>query len=281
MPGDFQGLRVVAFESRRADELTRMLQRFGATAWVSPSMRELPLDVRASVVDYAQRLCAGAFDLAILMTGVGLRQLAAAVEHAVPLDDLQAAYAKTPTLARGPKPVLVLREWGLRPTYTVPEPNTWRELLETIDREGIALSEARVAVQEYGRSNPALIEGQMERGAQVECVRIYRWGLPEDMAPLEANIRRLAAGEADVVMLTSTPQILHIEEVAGRLGLTEAVHAALPHMVVASIGPTCSETLREHHWPVDLEPEHPKMGHLVTESAARCHALLAAKRDTV
>jgi uroporphyrinogen decarboxylase len=39
---------------------------------------------------------------------------------------------------------------------------------------------------------------------------------------------------------------------------------------VASIGPTTSETLRELQLPVDLEPEHPKMGHLLTAAAEHC-----------
>jgi uroporphyrinogen-III synthase len=49
-------------------------------------------------------------------------------------------------------------------------------------------------------------------------------------------------------------------------------------MVVASIGPTASERLRQHGLPVDLEPSHPKMGILVKETADKAEALLRAKR---
>jgi uroporphyrinogen-III synthase len=281
MPGNFEGLRVVAFESRRADDMTRLLERFGATALVSPSMRELPLEERGAVVDYVQKLAAGDFDLVILMTGVGLRQLASAVEHVMPLDDLKAAYDRATTLARGPKPVSVLREWGLKPNYTVPEPNTWRELLETIDSAGIEIRGKRVALQEYGRTNEQLVAGLKERGAEVETIRIYRWALPEDLGPMEENIRRLAEGQADVVMFTSSPQVLHVDEVAERMGLVDALHQGLQSVVVASIGPTCSDTLREQGWPVDMEPEHPKMGHLVSEGSERAAALLADKRGKI
>ena len=39
------------------------------------------------------------------------------------------------------------------------------------------------------------------------------------------------------------------------------------HTVVGSIGPTTSETLRAHDLPVDIEPEHPKLGHLMSAVA--------------
>ena len=54
----FDGLRVGAFESRRADELARLITRSGGVAHVSPSMREVPAGrkpvgdrLRASAVD--------------------------------------------------------------------------------------------------------------------------------------------------------------------------------------------------------------------------------------
>ncbi len=37
--------------------------------------------------------------------------------------------------------------------------------------------------------------------------------------------------------------------------------------VVGSIGPTTSETLRAHGLPVDIEPEYPKLGHLIAAVA--------------
>ena len=56
------------------------------------------------------------------------------------------------------------------------------------------------------------------------------------------------------------------------------MHAALGRMVVASVGPTTSETLREHDLPVDLEPSHPKMGFLVNETAQRAREILQSKQ---
>ncbi len=48
-------------------------------------------------------------------------------------------------------------------------------------------------------------------------------------------------------------------------------------MVIASIGPTTSERLRDEELPVDIEASHPKMGHLVQDSAAQAAEVLARK----
>jgi uroporphyrinogen-III synthase len=47
---------------------------------------------------------------------------------------------------------------------------------------------------------------------------------------------------------------------------------------VASVGPVCTQVLKEFGIAPDLEPPHPKMGSLVAEVAAKARALLAAKR---
>ncbi len=49
-------------------------------------------------------------------------------------------------------------------------------------------------------------------------------------------------------------------------------------MVVASIGPTASERLRHHGWPVDFEPSHPKMGVLVKELSEQASSIFDRKR---
>jgi len=53
---------------------------------------------------------------------------------------------------------------------------------------------------------------------------------------------------------------------------------ALAHMMIASIGHIASERLRQHGFPVDLEPSHPKMGILVKEASQKAHAILETKR---
>jgi uroporphyrinogen-III synthase len=49
-------------------------------------------------------------------------------------------------------------------------------------------------------------------------------------------------------------------------------------VLCASIGPVTSEALLAQGLPVDITPEHPKMGHLVSAVAKLGPQLLAAKR---
>jgi uroporphyrinogen-III synthase len=144
---------------------------------------------------------------------------------------------------------------------------------------GASGSGLRVAVQEYGVSNPELVAGLESRGARVTNVPVYRWALPENLEPLRAAVSALARGEVDVAIFTTGMQIVHLLQVAGTMGQEDAVRAALRRMVVASIGPTTSEELRQQQLAIDLEASHPKMGFLVREAAERSADLLRPKRS--
>jgi uroporphyrinogen-III synthase len=191
-----------------------------------------------------------------------------------------AALKRIPIAVRGPKPMAVLRDVGVTPWLQAPEPNTWRELMAALDQqsEQMPLRARRVAVQEYGAPNPELLQALHERGALLTRVPIYQWALPEDVEPLRQACRSLVDGGVDVVLLTTATQVTHLLQVAGQMGLDEGVRAGLGRVVVASIGPTTSETLRAEGIAVDMEPSHPKMGFLVREAAERAPALLEAKR---
>lgn len=270
-------MNVVALESRRADDMQRMIEKQGAAAHVSPSMREAPIEGNRDAIEFAHRVLAGEVDALVLLTGVGVRLFMQAVSRHVDRQRLIDALSDIPTIARGPKPVAALRELGVKATLRVPEPNTWRELLSTLDRE-MPVANMKIGLQEYGATNPSLIAGLEARGATVDPLRIYSWTLPEDVRPLEENVTRLARGEADVLMITSAQQIEHLLQTAERMDEADALRAALGETVVASIGPTTSERLRALDLPVDFEPSHPKMGNLVVEALREAPALIARKR---
>jgi uroporphyrinogen-III synthase len=256
------GLTVLSLESRRAGEMAELIRRNGGTPLSAPSMREVPLQTNQEALDFLNRLEKGEVDIVLLLTGVGTRTLVAALAEGCSPQRLADLLRSVQVVARGPKPVAALRELQLTPNVTVPEPNTWREILTTLD-ERLPVRGRRIAVQEYGRSNEELLDGLRQRGAEVSQVRIYRWDLPEDVGPLENAIRRIAAGDVDFMLFTSARQVDHLLQVASRLNLRQEVVDACRRVLIASIGPVCSEALQANGLTVDLEPEHPKMGHLV------------------
>ncbi len=274
---DFGGLRVLALESRRADEIARLITNNRGAATVAPSMREAPLESNTAALDFAARLLGGGFDLVIFLTGVGTRALTRVIESAYPREQFVEALRGVTVAARGPKPIAALRELDVPVTVAAPEPNTWRELLQALDAWG-SLQDLRVAVQEYGVSNPELLAELAGRGAQVTAVPVYQWALPEDTAPLRAAVKSLARGEEDVVLYTTSIQVTHLLQIAAGMSLEEPLRRAFERVLIASIGPTTSEALREHGLEPDLEPSHPKMGYLVLETARRAAEILAQKR---
>lgn len=261
------GLRVLALESRRAAEMAKLIANYGGDAIVAPSMREVPIESNQEALEFAHKLADGNFEVVIFLTGVGIRALARVVETVYPREKLIEYLKRAQIIVRGPKPLAVLKEFGVPVALTVPEPNTWRDLLQALDTSSIAIRGKRVALQEYGESNRELLAGLQERGAEVMQVPVYKWDLPEDTAPLRDAVAKIAAGEIDLALFTTSVQVIHLLKIARELGLENRVRDALSKMRIGSIGPVTSEELREQGIHVDFEPEHPKMGFLVNEAA--------------
>jgi uroporphyrinogen-III synthase len=259
----FDGLRVLALESRRSEEIAELIRKQGGEPFVAPSMREAPLAENASAFQFAERLFAGGFDMVILLTGVGTRQLNRLLATRYPEAAFADALRRVTLAARGPKPVAALRELGLTPALIAPEPNTTRELLGVLEGR----TERRIAIQEYGRDNLELAEALRARGAEVTPVRVYQYDLPEDPEPLREAARRLAAGEFDVALFTTAIQIVHLARVAEEQGIGQSTIDALRKVWIGSIGPTTTEALEEFGLHPRLEPSHPKLGLLVREAA--------------
>ncbi|WP_129352079.1 uroporphyrinogen-III synthase [Sorangium cellulosum] len=294
-PPDFAGRRVISFESRRATEMASLIQRHGGVPITAPALREVPIERNERALDFARRLAGAELDVVILMTGAGTRALVAEAAPALEpgpdsggapggegeasaqgMSRMTAALSSVQLVARGPKPAAALRELGLTRFLTVPEPNTWREILDVVRGLG-DLSGKRIAVQEHGAPSHELYAGLEAAGARVTPVPAYRWALPEDTAPLRRALHALADGGAAITLFTSRAQVEHALLVAAEEGLVARLRERLARGVVASIGPVCTEALRAEGIEPDFEPEHPKMGHLVKAAAARSGEILARK----
>jgi uroporphyrinogen-III synthase len=267
----FHHARVLAFESRRAKEMGELIRINGGEPFLAPALVEVPLEHNQEAFTFADRLYSGSFDMMIFLTGVGARLLQRILATREPetrfpgesrfLDALRGLTV----VARGPKPVAVLREWQVPVQVTVPEPNTWRDLLTAIaDRP-----EKSVAVQEYGRSNSELLGGLAAQGRTALRVPVYQWTLPPDTAPLGQALQDLLAGQFQAAIFTTGVQIEHFLAFAAEQGKAAEAVAALKQIFIASIGPTCTESLQASGLAPALEPSHPKMGILVREAALK------------
>jgi uroporphyrinogen-III synthase len=273
-------LRVLALESRRAAEMAKLISAHGGEATIAPSMQEVPLTSHVEALDFARAVRSGGFDLIIFMTGVGARLLGRIAASLYPQHYFAEAMRRIPIVARSGKAVAALKEFGVYTAVSVPEPNTWKDILAFLDEraDSLPIEGRRVAVQEYGESNLEFLAALAERGALVTRVPIYQWALPDDTAPLRAAVESIARGEIDIALFTTSVQIVHLLRIAAEMNMEAAVRRAFTRIVVGSIGPVTSEALCEHGLPVDFEPEHPKMGFLLSEAAQRAPELVQRKR---
>jgi uroporphyrinogen-III synthase len=274
------GLRVLCLESRRGQEMAKLVANYGGEAIVAPSMQEVTLKDNPEALAFARKLAEGGFDMVIFLTGVGTRALTRLVEAHDLRQGFVEALKRVRIVARGPKPMAALAELGVPVSVAVPEPNTWRELLHALDarKDTIPLKGSRVAVQEYGATNAELLEGLKERGASVTRVPVYEWALPADTGPLRDSVQAIVGGRIDIAFFTTSVQVHHLLRIAGEMKAEDPLRRAFAHIVVGSIGPITSEALRQNGLPVDFEPEHPKMGFLVAEAAKRGRELLEHKQ---
>lgn len=277
----FAGLRVLSLESRRAQEMAKLIATYGGEATVAPSMREVPLESNTEAQAFTRRLITSGFEVVIFLTGVGTRALTRVADTVCPRDQFVSALQRVNVVARGPKPLAALKELGVPVTLAVPEPNTWRELLRTLDEksEVLPVRGREVAVQEYGASNPELLTGLTDRGARVTRVPVYEWDLPEDTGPLRAAVSAIVSGEVDVALFTTSIQVVHLLKIANEMSVEPRLREAFTRILVGSIGPVTSQQLRAHGISVDLEPSHPKMGFLVNETAQLSSEFLRKKRE--
>ncbi|MEQ1681763.1 MAG: uroporphyrinogen-III synthase [Nitrospira sp.] len=272
----FNGMTIAAFETRMATELARLIERHGGRPLVTAALREISLEDNSATQEFGVRLMNGRVDLLILMTGVGTTTLFDLLKTSYSWPTVLTALQRCTIVARGPKPVAALKAAGLQATLTVPEPNTWHDIMRTLE-EHHPVKGLRVAVQEYGVSNPDLVKALEQRGAEVFPVPIYKWALPEDLGPMRHVLDDIMAGLVHVILITNAIQVDHVMQVLEQDGKVAVFRAALQKMVVASIGPTASERLRHHDWPVDVEPSHSKMGILVKEVSEQASRLTESK----
>lgn len=267
---DFDNLRVLALESRRAAEVATMIARYGGRPIVAPALREAPVDSNGAALDFAAALLLGEIDIAVFLTGVGARVLLDVLGRAHPGNEVHAALGRVKIAARGPKPAGVLRELGLPVWVTAPEPNTWRELLTAMESRASerTIAGARVAVQEYGVPNQELSDALEARGASVLQVPVYKWALPDDLQPLREAVAAIAGGGIDVLLLTSGVQLVHLWQVMDSMGCEAEFRRGLASAFLASIGPTTSAEMARRGLTPDLEASHPKLGFLIKEAAA-------------
>ncbi len=266
-PPPLAGYTVAVTAARRAEELGALLDRRGARVVYAPAIRIVPLADDTELVAATRAVLERPVDLVVATTGVGFRGwLEAAEAWDLPLvEHLQSARI----LARGPKARGAIRGGGLVDAWS-PESESSAEVLAHLlsGAEG-PLPGRRVAVQLHGDPLPDLLEGLRRTGAEVLPVPVYRWLLPDDVAPVRRLVTSIVGGSVDAVTFTSAPAAAGLLRVAEDSGVRDEVVEALRGRVRAfAVGPVTAGPLDAVGVPT-LQPVRARLGALAREVVAR------------
>jgi uroporphyrinogen-III synthase len=266
------GKTIAYVEARMLSQMGALIERHGGTPYPAPVLQEVHLGDTPEVIELVDDICAGRVQVMVFQTGVGSQALFDSAASLGKEPELLEALAGLTVIARSPKPAAVLRRHKVRIDHMPPEPFTSADVIATI--EELELTGKRVAVQAYGGPNNLLTRTLKERGAIVNEVSLYTWGLPEDVTPVLAMIDDLEKGNIDALAFTSQPQVGNLLEIAAQAGKEELLRNVLDRgtVVVASVGPVCTKRMLETGFRVDVEPDHPHMGNLVLALAERLSA---------
>jgi uroporphyrinogen-III synthase len=258
------GFRVAVTSARRADELSALLQRRGATVTSAAAITMVPLPDDDSLRANTEALIDVPPDIVIATTGIGFRGWVAAADGWGLANELIVALSKARVVSRGPKATGALRAAGL-PEEWSPESECSRELLHYLVEGGIAGQ--RIAVQLHGATEdwdpfPEFLHELRAAGAEVVPIRVYRW----HPAPRNGDFDQLVAGVADekfdAVSFTSAPAVASVLMRANELGLEHRVLSALRGDVHAMcVGPVTARPLVRLGVPTSA-PERMRLGAL-------------------
>jgi uroporphyrinogen-III synthase len=266
-PLPLAGYTVAVTAARRREELGALLERRGARVVYAPAIRIVPLADDDDLVAATRAVLAAPVDLVIATTGVGFRGwLEAADTWDLPLvEHLRSARV----MARGPKARGAIRGGGLVDAWS-PESESSAEVLSHLlsGAEG-PLEGRRIAVQLHGDPLSDLVAALRDRGAEVLTVPVYRWVLPDDVAPVRRLVESTVAGGIDAIAFTSAPAAASLLSVADELGRRADLVAALQARVLAiAVGPVTAGPLEAAGVPT-RQPGRARLGALAREVVAR------------
>ncbi|MEX2588194.1 MAG: uroporphyrinogen-III synthase [Actinomycetota bacterium] len=267
------GLTVGVPAARRATETARLVQRWGGSALVGPTVREVTAADPGPVIEATHRVIEAPLQWSVHLTGVGTKRWFDLAEEAGLLGALLGKLQGAQVIARGQKTKSALAAGQIKPAW-VPDSETSHEIAEWLTPK---LSPGdTVALQLHGEPVPELAGAVTSTGAELIEVQSYSWDLPEDLGPAEQLVRGIVEGRVHALMITSAPQVRFLAEIAERAGLrSELIEALGRRVFLAAVGTVAAGGLRDLGLQEDLVADPPRMGALVRSLAGSRERVLA------
>jgi uroporphyrinogen-III synthase len=264
------GYTVAVTADRRREEQVELLRRRGASVIEGPSIRTEPLGDDVAFRAAVDSLVSEPPEIAVLLTGLGVRSLLGAAESIGMGEAVHAALDRAEVYTRGPKATGAAITAGFEVTWrTVGERSV--EIIDALVER--AAAGARIAVLRDGDARAVTADALRERGADVVDVPVYRWSMPDDVLAAHRLVDAVVGGTVDAVTFTSAPGLRNLIAIAEELGLREALLDALNGRVLpVCIGPVCAESAEALGIERPLTPHRARLGAMVLVLAAELAA---------
>ena len=255
---------------RRSHQQVRYLEARGATVLHAAALRTRQADDQRELLEATDDIISDPPEMLIVQTGQGLQWWLDCAEAAGKATELVTALTETAVLTRGPKSSSTVRRAGLEVAWQAPE-ETVADLIGKVSE--MDLGDTRVAVQLDGNNAPGLVQAVRSAGAQVVELDVYRYCLPNDLAPTTALIDRVIEGTIDAITFTASPAIRHFREIAEMHDAAEQLdHAFRTSTLAVVVGPVCAHTARMARWELIVEPETARLIPMLEQLTAQLTA---------
>ncbi len=237
------GKRILVTRSReQSRRMAERISEMGGEAVLFPTIRIMPPDSFESLDEAIQKI--NTFDWVIFTSANGVERFFARF-HELREDIRDMAGPKIAAI--GPVTARAIHDLGLK-VNRLAKQFTAEGLLVLFSPEEVLGK--RFLIPRAEKAREVLPESLVELGADVEVVPVYRTGFPED-TEIEAVCKMLETEFLNVVTFTSSSTVTHFIDILNMSNLPQL----LRRVVIASIGPVTSETLRENGLSVDVEAE--------------------------
>lgn len=257
-----RGARVGVTAARKGAELASLLERRGAEVVLGPTLGGDAAVPDEQVLADTRAILDADPGWLVASTGVGMRMWAEVADRGGLGEELRALIGRSRCVARGAKAVGGLVPLGARPEWVAPG-STDREVVTWL-RDRVRPGEA-VAVQQHG-GHPKVYDVLADDGIELLSVLPYQWSLPDDAEPARELIRRIIAGELDIVVFTSAGGVSNLFTLAGTLGdhvAADLRRALAGPVAVASIGPVTADAVESQGGANGVVPERWRTADLV------------------
>lgn len=252
--GPLAGRTIAVTAERRSAEQAELFRRRGAEVIEATTVHTVDLSADDALRHTTEDVISRPPDWLVATTGFGMRLWFEAAESWGLDDALVEALGASRVVARGAKAQSACRQRGLDVVWRAPS-ESMTEVVEWLRaRDGVG--DASLVLQLFDPEDHPSTAELATVTAEVIPVTVYRWRLPDDLAPARDLVHRIAERRVDAVTFTSQPAVRFLLDIAREQDVEEAVIDACNDGAVlpVCVGPVCAEPavtagIRTTVWP--------------------------------